>query len=320
VNTSEKVNRLCYADSKPPATVARLHITIEHSNRYRYTKPVEFTKHRLMLRPAEGHGLRIHAASLEISPAHTISWEHDVFYNSVAHVNFDAKATELVISSRYQLEQLNLNPFDFVMEIYANDLPFAYQDDDAADLAPYMAAQHPADEPAVRAWLAEFLDAHGRAKTLDLLLALNGAIAERFNYGRREAPGIQPPAETLKLGTGSCRDFALLLMEAARHLGLAARYVSGYLCSMQGSEAPPHVADNATHAWTEIYLPGAGWKGFDPTCGILAAGFHVRVAATRNPAQATPIRGSYLGDGSLFAGMDVAITASAQDPSQTQST
>jgi len=132
-------------------------------------------------------------------------------------------------------------------------------------------------------------------------------VAANFSYGRREEPGIQRPAQTLALRSGSCRDFALLFMEAARHMGLAARYVSGYLCSADQNES--EVAANATHAWTEIYLPGAGWKGFDPTCGILAADLHVRVAATRNPDQATPIRGSYLGDASLFQDMSVTIDA-----------
>ncbi len=290
-----------------------LRISIEHSNRYRYTRPVELTKHRLMLRPSENHGLNILESSLEVSPLHQISWEHDVFDNSVAHLNFTEKTDELIITSRYELEQFNLNPFDFVMEIYTNDLPFAYRGDDAIDLQPFMQPQFPEAEAAVREWLRPFLDAEGRGKTLDFLLATNSAIAEQFGYGRREEEGTQTPAETLKLRTGTCRDFALLFMEIARHMGLAARYVSGYLCSSAEDETAPEVADNSTHAWTEIYLPGAGWKGFDPTSGILAAGYHVRVAATRNPAQATPIRGSYLGDASLFAGMDVKITAVATE-------
>lgn len=294
-----------------------LRISIEHSNHYRYTRPVELTKHRLMLRPAESHGLNILESSLEISPVHQISWEHDVFDNSVAHLNFTEKTDELIITSRYELEQFNLNPFDFVMEIYTNDLPFAYQGDDAVDLLPFMQPQFPQAEAEVRDWLRPFLDVKGRGKTLDFLLATNSAIAEQFGYGRREEAGTQSPAETLKLRTGTCRDFALLFMEIARHMGLAARYVSGYLCGSAEDEAAPEMADNSTHAWTEIYLPGAGWKGFDPTSGILAAGYHVRVAATRNPAQATPIRGSYLGDASLFAGMDVKITAVATEPADT---
>ena len=284
-------------------------LTIEHINTYRYTRPVELTTHRLMLRPAESHGLQIRSEALEVHPQHTLSWEHDVFYNSVAQVVFQQKAEELRIVSRYTVEQFNLNPFDFVLEIYTNEFPFDYRGDDRTDLAPYLISQHPEDAEAVRMWLRPLLDSQGRGKTLEFLLALNDAIAATFGYGRREAPGVQSPAETLTLGTGCCRDFALLFMEAARCMGLAARYVSGYLCSADQDE--PEVAANATHAWAEIYLPGAGWKGFDPTCGILAAGHHVRVAATRNPEQATPIRGSYLGDATLFQSMQVDIDARA---------
>ena len=266
-----------------------------------------------MLRPAESHGLNILSSSLEISGDPKISWEHDVFDNSVAHLNFTEKTDELIITSRYELEQFNLNPFDFVLEIYTNDLPFAYQDEDAINLQPFMQPQYPGDEAAVREWLRPFLDAEGRGKTLDFLRATNSAIAEQFSYGRREEAGTQSPAETLRLGSGTCRDFTLLLMEIARHMGLATRYVSGYLCSSAGDESAPLVADNSTHAWTEIYLPGAGWTGFDPTSGILAAGYHVRVAATRTPDQATPIFGSFLGEASLFAGMEVKINAVATE-------
>lgn len=282
-------------------------LLIEHTNVYRYARPVELTAHRLMLRPAESHGLQIRSEQLDIHPAHRISWEHDVFFNSVAQVFFTEKADRLTIHSRYTVEQFNTNPFDFVLESYTNALPFDYQGDDIVDLAPYRQPQYPQDAKAIHDWLRPFLDSNGRGETLPFLLAVNESVAANFGYGAREEAGIQNPAQTLQLHTGSCRDFALLLMEAARHMGLAARYVSGYLCSADHTQ--PDIAANATHAWTEIYLPGAGWKGFDPTSGILAAGLHVRVAATRNPLQATPIRGSYLGDASIFKGLDVTVDA-----------
>ena len=274
-------------------------LTILHDNVYRDARPVELTRHRLMLRPAESHGLQIRSESLEIHPAHRLSWEHDVFWNSVAQVSFTEKAEVLRITSRYTVEQFNINPFNFVLEVYTN----------AEDLAPYLQPQYPQDTPAIRAWLKPFLDARGRGRTLEFLLALNEFIAAQFSYGAREEDNVQSPGETLASRAGSCRDFALLFMEAARHMGLAARFVSGYLCSMD--DAKPDVASDATHAWTEIYLPCGGWIGFDPTCGTLAAGLHVRAAAVRNPAQATPIRGSYLGDASLFLGMEVTVQAHA---------
>lgn len=288
-------------------------LQIDHTNIYRYTRPVELTAHRLMLRPAESHALQIRSEKLDIYPAHTLSWEHDVFYNSVAQVFFTEKAEELRISSRYTVEQFNVNPFNFALEIYTNDLPFDYRGDDVHDLAPYLIRQHPEDQLVIHEWLRPFLDSKGRGKTLEFLLSVNEFIAANFGYGAREEAGVQSPAQTLALRTGCCRDFALLLMEAARHMGLAARYVSGYLCSANQDE--PEIAANATHAWTEIYLPGGGWKGFDPTSGILAAGLHVRVAATRNPEQATPIRGSYLGDATRFHDMSVCIDARVIEPS-----
>ncbi len=262
-----------------------------------------------MLRPAESHGLQIRSEQLEVFPAHRISWTHDVFYNSVAQIFFTEKAAEMKVVSRYTVEQFNINPFNFVLEIYANELPFEYRGDDVADLEPYRAPQYPQDEAAIASWLSPLLGTDKRAGTLKFLIALNESISAQFTYGVRHEEGIQSPGETIALGTGSCRDFALLMMEAARHAGLAARYVSGYLCSADGSK--PEVAADATHAWTEIYLPGAGWKGFDPTNGILAAGLHVRVAATRNPLQATPIHGSYLGDASLFRNLEVTVNAHA---------
>ncbi len=283
-------------------------LKISHINIYRYTRPVELTRHRLMLRPAESHSLQIRSEFLEIYPQHTLSWEHDVFYNSVAQINFTEKSEELRITSQYTVEQFNINPFNFALEIYTNDLPFDYRGDEISDLAPYIVPQFPEDQGATHEWLRPFLDSKGRGKTLEFLLELNELIAADFGYNVREIPGVQSPSETLAMRTGCCRDFALLFMEAARHMGLAARYVSGYLCSAN-QEDTPDVATNATHAWTEIYLPGGGWKGFDPTCGIMAAGLHVRVAATRNPEQATPIRGSYLGDASLYQDMTVNIDA-----------
>ena len=282
-------------------------LQIDHTNIYRYTRPVEWTIHRLMLRPTESREVRIQSEHLEIFPAHELRWEKDVFDNAIALVNFTEKADEMRITSRYQLEQLNTNPFNFSLEIYTNDLPFAYRGDDAVDLVPYLQPLHPEDSGAINTWLRPFLDGHGRGSTLPFLLALNESIAAQFRYEAREEPGIQTPAETLRIRAGTCRDFALLFMEAVRQMGLASRYVSGYLCG--SGDVDPEFAVDSTHAWTEVYLPGAGWKGFDPTSGILAAGTHVRVAATRNPAQATPILGNYLGDASLFRGMEVSVKA-----------
>lgn len=266
-------------------------LSISHITVYRYSELVSPTTHRLMVRPLEGHDVQIRSSTLNITPAHRIRWIHDVFGNSIALVDFLAPCHELRIESSVTVEQYNTNPFDFVLDPSATELPFAYAPEELADLTPYIQRQHPEDEAAIRNWLRAFLNVNGRARTLDFLIALNKSVPMFFSYRRREEPGVQSPAQTLNYRSGSCRDFALLIMEAARTMGLAARFVSGYLC--QTSSGVHQAAMGATHAWAEIYLPGAGWKGFDPTCGILAADSHVRVAVTRLPSQAIPVRGSY---------------------------
>jgi transglutaminase-like putative cysteine protease len=215
----------------------------------------------------------------------------------------------LRVESRVTVEQFNTNPFDFVLDPEAMHLPFLYRREELPDLLPYLQRDHPADEEVLRNWLRPFLKPGGGAVTLDFLTALNQSIPLAFTYTRREEPGVQSPGETLRRRAGSCRDFALLFMEAARHLGLAARFASGYLC--ESGNARFDAASGATHAWAEIYLPGAGWKGFDPTCGLLAADHHVRVAVVRDPRQATPIRGAFTGPASAFLGIEVIVKARA---------
>jgi transglutaminase-like putative cysteine protease len=284
-------------------------LQIEHTTAYRYAEPVRLGTHRLMLRPMEGHDVQIRSSALRIQPEHKVRWVHDAFDNSIALVDFPAPASALRIESRVTVEQFNTNPFDFVLDSCALQVPFTYPAGEAPDLSPYQRPGHPADEAAVRDWLKPFLGAGGKAATLDLLIALNRSVPLYFQYSRREEIGVRSPATTLRERSGSCRDFALLLMEAARHLGIAARYVSGYLCD-SGSERID-AASNATHAWAELYLPGAGWRGFDPTCGVLAADMHVRVAVAREPGQAVPVSGSFAGPASAFCDMLVTVNASA---------
>jgi transglutaminase-like putative cysteine protease len=162
----------------------------------------------------------------------------------------------------------------------------------------------------VRQWIRPFLTPAGTAGTLEFFTALNRSVPLFFQYTRREEPGVQSPGETLSRRSGSCRDFALLFIEAARQLGVAARFVSGYLCHGLNHESSGPAAD-ATHAWAELYLPGAGWKGFDPTIGALAADLHVRTAVARTPAQATPVTGSYTGSTADYLRLEVIVNAHA---------
>jgi len=284
-----------------------MRLSIEHTTVYNYAESVRLGAHRLMLRPIEGHDVQIRSSSLVIQPGSQLRWIRDIFGNSIALVEFREPVPQLRIESRVVVEQYNSNPLDFLLEPHVNEIPFSYGDDIARDVAPYLSRHDSQDEQAVQPWIRPFLDANRRARTLEFLIALNQSVPLYFRYTRREEPGVQTLAQTLQRRAGTCRDFALLLMEAARQVGLAARFVSGYLCN--SGDQRPGAASNATHAWAEVFLPGAGWKGFDPTCGILAADYHVRVAVVREPAQAVPISGGFVGSASVFLGMQVTVDA-----------
>jgi transglutaminase-like putative cysteine protease len=283
-------------------------LNIEHSTVYHYTRPVQFGPHRIVIRPLEGHDVKIRSSSLLIEPAHRIRWIHDIFGNSIALVDFTEPATELRVESRLTVEQYNTNPFNFVLEPYAVELPFAYEPGDVPDVAPYLLRRFPQDDVAIQKWSRPFRSAT-QTGTLDFLTALNSSIPLSFTYTRREEPGVQSPAQTLASRGGSCRDFSVLLMETARYVGLAARFVSGYLCN--SDSFTNEAASGATHAWVEIYLPGAGWTGFDPTCGILTADAHVRVAVARDASQVAPVSGSFIGTVADSMGLEVIVKARA---------
>lgn len=288
-------------------------LKILHSTRYFYQRPVRFGPHRLLIRAIEGHDVQIRDSSLSVSPNARVRWLRDVFGNSIAIADFLEEATQLEIHSSLKVEQFNTNPFEFVLDESAVTLPFTYAPFEAFDVAPYCQIVHLEDVDVVRNWIRPFLDAKGAARTLDFFTALTKSVPLFFTYAPREEPGVQTPGETLKKRSGSCRDFALLLMEAARQLGVAARFVSGYLCRPIGDDSSIIVRDS-THAWAELYLPGAGWKGFDPTSGTMAADLHVRTGVARVPDQANPVTGSFGGDFSNFLRMEVSVDASAVGP------
>lgn len=288
-------------------------LRIAHTTTYHYRRPVQFGPHRLLIRAIDGHDVQIRQSGLRISPAHHVRWLSDVFGNSVALVDFPELAARLEIESTLTVEQFNTNPFDFVLEPHARMLPFNYESSESPDLAPTRRVAYPNDAAAVAQWIRPFLSAQGTAGTLEFFTALNRSVSANFRYTRREEPGVQSPADTLNRRSGSCRDFAPLFIEAARQLGVAARFVSGYLCRGEGQQNFGPFAD-ATHAWAELYLPGAGWKGFDPTIGALAADLHVRTAVAREPAQAMPVSGSFTGATSDYLRMDVIVVANTLPP------
>ncbi len=281
-----------------------MRIRIQHRTAYHYSEKVAFNPHRVMLRPREGHDVKIEHSLLQISPAHSLQWLRDAHGNSLAVVYFLEMASELVVHSDLTLNHFEANPFDFCLEPEARLYPFAYDAETFLAIASLAQPAYPHESAQVRAWLGQFWQAGQSIETMELLRRLNTAIAGDFRYQIRWEEGVQSPGETLTKQSGSCRDFAMLFIEACRCLGLASRFVSGYILggTVEGSEG-------STHAWAEVYLPGGGWKGFDSTLGVLSTSQHVSVAVARLPENATPISGSYLGPASAFLGMKTSVRA-----------
>ncbi len=242
-----------------------------------------------MLRPRESHHLKLDSFHLTVSPAHHLRWMRDLYENNVGLLELTESASELVIESESYLEVLDENPFAFVIAKEAEEYPFIYDNDSAAELAPLSAPLYPRDLDPIKTWLHPVWHPGRRVGTLELLQKLNAAIYRDIRYQRRDRRGVQSPAETLERGSGSCRDFAALFMEACRFMGLAARFVSGY---MHASEITGRMS---MHGWAEVYLPGAGWIGFDPSWGILAAAQYIPVAVSRHPEHVPPVSGTYFG-------------------------
>ena len=285
-------------------------LTVRHATTYRYDAPVTFGQHRLMLRPRDSHDLRLVGAELSLSPPGKLRWLHDVFGNSVALVDFEEPAAALSIVSTLTIERYALARLDFPIAPEAESYPFMHSADDRSDLGRLRERHYPDPRGLVDLWARQFI-LETPTNTFNLLATMNAAIRGSFGYHAREEEGTQSPVETLETKSGTCRDYALLFIEAARALGFGARFVSGYLYdpALDGGDAMQGAG--ATHAWAEVYLPGAGWVEFDPTNGLIAGENLIRVAVTRDPAQAVPIGGSYSGEGK-FAGMEVDVTVRAE--------
>lgn len=277
-----------------------LRYKILHRTYYNFSSAVTLEPHALRLRPRENHELRIESSILKITPPATLRWHRDVEDNSVAIATFDTPANQLSIESEVIIQQYNLAPLDFLVADYAVDYPFAYRPADRIVLSPYMKTAEHGGGGSLAKWVANLFQPGERIQTYTLLERLNIHVCQALTYQMREEPGVQTAAETLSRGTGSCRDYACLFMEVARHLGLASRFVSGYLHGAQSS-----AGFGATHAWAEVFLPGAGWKGFDPTLGDVAGTNHIAAGVARLPELVSPITGSFVGP--LGSSLDVGV-------------
>jgi transglutaminase-like putative cysteine protease len=287
-------------------------LKVSHVTTYDYANPVSFGDHRMMFRPHDSHDLRILSTYLGITPEPSaLRWMHDLYGNSVAVASFAFEATRLCFKSEIVLQHFENYEPDCPIENYARVYPFRYASDEIPDLSRSIELQYPDPLHAVDEWAKSFIVPDGPNDTWEILGLITRAIGRDFTYVARDAEGIQTPAETLSNGFGSCRDFAVLMMEAVRALGFAARFVSGYLYvpNMDGSG---NVGGGATHAWTQVYLPGSGWVEFDPTNGIIGNRDLIRVAVARDPNHAVPLKGTWTGLPSDYLGMQVQVEVTAE--------
>ncbi|WP_016954020.1 transglutaminase family protein [Catenovulum agarivorans] len=265
---------------------------VRHYTQYTYPEPVLLFPHLLRVRPREGVDLRIISSELTVFPKANLFWFRDVESNSVASASFFCKTNVLSVNSEVLVEKYDAQPFDFLVEDYAVDFPFIYQTDELVCLRPYMSGYKLAKSDLVQAFVDEFWVYGDHIQTFTLLFEINQYIHQNFVYIKRDEEGVQSPEQTLYFRSGSCRDFAYLYMTVVKQLGFASRFVSGYICSdyLNG-------AAGATHAWVEVFIPGVGWKGFDPTQGTLTGFEHIPVAVARCPRLVPPVSGQFYGAG-----------------------
>jgi transglutaminase-like putative cysteine protease len=283
-------------------------LKVEHTTVYRYARPVAFGEHRLMFRPRDSHDLKLLDASVVTTPPAQLRWYHDQFSNSIAIADFEAAADQLRLASTITIEHYGLENPEFPIEAFARSFPFSYVFEEIPDLARMIERHYPDPDRRVDAWARAFVAENTPNATQNMLESMTRAVKDRFGYVQRHEPGTRTPVDLLDRGSGTCRDLALFLMEATRSLGLAARFVSGYLYdpALDGEDQQISGA-GSPHAWVQVYLPGAGWVELDPTNGLIGGQNLIRVAVVRDPSQAIPIRGTYSGAAEDFLEMSVDV-------------
>src|SRR5262252_938781 len=273
-----------------------IQVALHHKTSYRFDRLVGLSPHEVRLRPAAHCRTPIESYSLKVAPAkHFLNWQQDPYGNWVARLVFPEKARELEIVVDLVADMTVINPFDFFVDPAAETWPFQYTPENARELAPYLETEPPGSR--LIDWLAAAREEVGQRamSTIDVLVMLNQRVRRDVNYLIRMEPGIQAPERTLELGQGSCRDSAWLLVQVLRHIGIAARFASGYLIQLKADQKPldgaagPEKDFTDLHAWCEAYVPGAGWIGLDPTSGLLAAEGHIPLACVPEHPSAAPI-------------------------------
>lgn len=284
-------------------------LEIRHRTAYRYRAPVDLGPHRLMLRPRESRDLRLVSSAVTVSSGAQVNWAHDVFGNSVATAVFGGATDSLVIDSVAELQLFGSAWPVFDIAASAIVYPFRYTDDEWTDLGALAVQQYADPAGRLAQWARGFVGGD-RTDTLALLKDLSAGVSSWIRYQSREDEGTQSPTQTLDRGWGSCRDFAVLFVEAARSLGFGARIVSGYLFNPDRSLVGS-TDWGSTHAWGEVFVSGAGWISFDPTNRSVGGFNLIPVAVARDIRQVMPVAGSFVGNSDAFAGMTVEVRVSA---------
>lgn len=278
-------------------------LTITHVTTYHYARPVAFGEHRMMLRPRDDDDQKVLESELEIAPEPSqLTWTQDIFGNHVAIARFAGRASELRFESITRLDHAPAGFRATDIEDFARTHPFSYAAEDRSGLEPFVKPMSP--HPRLDRWTAEFLRKDGSADTHQLLVDMTQTIQQTFKHVARHEKGIQDPVRTLSLASGSCRDLAVLMIAALRSLGIAARFVSGYLHLADDDDCLP---DGNTHAWVQVCIPGPGWVDFDPSSGIVGNQNLVRVAVVHEARKAIPLQGTWFGTRSDHLAMKVAV-------------
>jgi len=279
-------------------------LTVRHATTYHYRQPVAFGEHRMMLRPRDDDDQKVLESELKITPEPSrLSWTRDGFDNHVAIARFADRASELRFESTMRLDHAPAEFRAADIEDFARTYPFAQAAEAGPHVARFMAPR--CRHPELDRWSAGFLREDGSADTRGLLIELTKTIRETFKHVARHEKGTQDPIRTLKLASGSCRDLAVLMIAALRLLGIAARFVSGYLNLADDDDES--VTGGNTHAWVQAYVPGPGWVDFDPSRGTVGNQNLVRVAVAREPREAIPLQGTWIGSASDHLAMKVAV-------------